>query len=532
MALRVLIAMMLFGSGSAETCFTAKLYDTFGDGWNGATITVKDCDGTVVLNAASIPTGTAQDHDFCTQADPVLFAVTVTEGSWKSELRWKLLDASGAEVDDELTQMANPAYGTFYTCPVVQGCMDPGADNYNPAALQDDGSCVCASYILMESAYSFGWYWSNYNANYQTILDVNGSTFHLDTGLQGTACYNGGEGAVTCSGRYYLPTSTWSIIDQATGLDLLSGDCGSNYGAVVFNGQLTLPGEGDVLGCTDETAFNYDSAATWGEARWCIPVVNGCTDPTAVNYSPLANTDDGSCVACDGINTRYIYITLSDSSGSGWDWDGWVHANTQTYHGKFEFKNIDYAADYESGNSHGPFQVCISNSASDCDTFKFTGIRSTAYARQHSWTITDENDDILFFGPAADQQCYGTTCYGYGYATVDQNTICGDAGVWCGASTNQADRSTTCPYGELCESATCVSPCPMGESEDGTCCPELEMGDTNGDGNVNVFDVVASGNHVIGDAALDACASHRSDMNGDGAVDVADIILIMENIVA
>jgi hypothetical protein len=51
-----------------------------------------------------------------------------------------------------------------------------------------------------------------------------------------------------------------------------------------------------VLGCTDATAFNYDTTANTDDGS-CVAVVNGCTDATAFNYAPAANTDDGSCVA-------------------------------------------------------------------------------------------------------------------------------------------------------------------------------------------------------------------------------------------
>ena len=50
-----------------------------------------------------------------------------------------------------------------------------------------------------------------------------------------------------------------------------------------------------VLGCTDSTAFNYNAANT--DDGSCIAVVNGCTDPTAFNYNAAANTYDGSCIA-------------------------------------------------------------------------------------------------------------------------------------------------------------------------------------------------------------------------------------------
>jgi len=50
-----------------------------------------------------------------------------------------------------------------------------------------------------------------------------------------------------------------------------------------------------VNGCTDSTATNYNAAANTDDGS-CIAVVLGCTDSTATNYNPLANTDDGSCL--------------------------------------------------------------------------------------------------------------------------------------------------------------------------------------------------------------------------------------------
>jgi len=50
-----------------------------------------------------------------------------------------------------------------------------------------------------------------------------------------------------------------------------------------------------LFGCTDSTAFNYDSLANVDNGG-CIPVVLGCMQPLAFNYSPLANTPD-TCIA-------------------------------------------------------------------------------------------------------------------------------------------------------------------------------------------------------------------------------------------
>ena len=50
-----------------------------------------------------------------------------------------------------------------------------------------------------------------------------------------------------------------------------------------------------ILGCTSPIAFNYDSLANTDDGS-CIGIVYGCTDPTAFNFNILANVDDSTCV--------------------------------------------------------------------------------------------------------------------------------------------------------------------------------------------------------------------------------------------
>jgi hypothetical protein len=49
------------------------------------------------------------------------------------------------------------------------------------------------------------------------------------------------------------------------------------------------------FGCTDSTMFNYDINANTDDGS-CVPFLYGCTDATAFNYDINANTDDGSCI--------------------------------------------------------------------------------------------------------------------------------------------------------------------------------------------------------------------------------------------
>ena len=71
-----------------------------------------------------------------------------------------------------------------------------------------------------------------------------------------------------------------------------------------------------VLGCTDPTAFNFDSAANTDDGS-CIPTVVGCTDVNAFNYNPTANIEDGSCVpvilgCTDMTAINYVEIANTD----------------------------------------------------------------------------------------------------------------------------------------------------------------------------------------------------------------------------
>ena len=68
---------------------------------------------------------------------------------------------------------------------------------------------------------------------------------------------------------------------------------------------------GDISGCMDETAFNYNPNATIDDG-YCIPVMEGCMDYDASNYDLEANTSCSSC--CE-------YIGCTDSTAFNYDSD-------------------------------------------------------------------------------------------------------------------------------------------------------------------------------------------------------------------
>ena len=69
----------------------------------------------------------------------------------------------------------------------------------------------------------------------------------------------------------------------------------------------------EILGCTDETANNYNPNANVDDGS-CTYDVFGCTDVSANNFNPLANIDDGSCTyGCVGL---YLILVHSISTRS------------------------------------------------------------------------------------------------------------------------------------------------------------------------------------------------------------------------
>ena len=158
------------------------------------------------------------------------------------------------------TSLLNPTWSTTSSTtatgstqdPQVQGCMDATACNFNPFATYDLYVSVCDFDICM------GCTDPTYNEFCNTCWDATNQVV-----------VNDGSGG------------PWPYSDNA-------------------NLCLTQ----DIFGCTDNTMFNYDPAATIDDGS-CVPIVLGCTDPTQSNYGgsgntngifPYANTDDGSCI--------------------------------------------------------------------------------------------------------------------------------------------------------------------------------------------------------------------------------------------
>jgi murein tripeptide amidase MpaA len=116
---------------------TIQLNDSYGDGWNGNTITINGV-------SLTIDNGSSSTEVVCYDAN-LCVSVVCDGGTWQSEVSWTILNSNG----EELAAGGAPYTGEFGNCSGdVLGCTDVLAINYNAEATNDDGSC---EYTLNDS---------------------------------------------------------------------------------------------------------------------------------------------------------------------------------------------------------------------------------------------------------------------------------------------------------------------------------------------------------------------------------------------
>ena len=126
----------------AEDCdanfVVVNLSDSFGDGWNGNLLFITNSVADTVATL-TIETGSAAQQLFCLPNDCYLFTTT-DDGGWPNEVSWSLVNQANIEL---LSGIAPSNFGLSLgaeSCD-FSGCIDSEAFNYNPNALEDDGSC-------------------------------------------------------------------------------------------------------------------------------------------------------------------------------------------------------------------------------------------------------------------------------------------------------------------------------------------------------------------------------------------------------
>jgi subtilisin-like proprotein convertase family protein len=302
------------------------------------------------------------------------------------------VDTNGDFQDD----LFDGAFSLDFQCaPLVEGCTDDCACNYNPDANQDDNSCEyfsCAGCAAGQTAFIFqmeddfgdGWNGAVYtiedlagnvvatgslnDAQCSQDLDANvGADFGFDILCLEDGCYRISVTAGTWPGEVI-----WSLEDQ-NGNEIIAG------GAPETDVTFTI-GAG-VCGCTDDTACNFDPAATDDDGSCEFTSCAGCTDNTACNFDPNAQISNPAECCYDNCLT----FVMTDAFGDGWTNNVAVITNLST-------GEIVGTATLPAATSNGTASFCVPDGC-----YRLT-VGGGSFPQDVSWILTGTNSGVLSGG--------------------------------------------------------------------------------------------------------------------------------------
>ncbi len=202
--------------------------------------------------------------------------------------------------------------------PCVLGCTDPLADNFNPDATDDDGTCIISG-CTDETA-------ANYDAaatNDDGSCQFPGCTYEGASNYDNTANVDDGS----------------CIFDQCPAPAGCTDETACNYNllAVEDDGSCILPD-----GCTDNDACNYNENALCDDGSCEYDSCVGCTDPAAINYDEAYTQNDGSCEyegCTDETACNYDPEATIDNGSCDYNCHGCMYADAVNYDAEATYDN-------------------------------------------------------------------------------------------------------------------------------------------------------------------------------------------------
>ena len=401
--------------------------------------------------------------------------------------------------------------------PLQLGCTNENACNYNPLALDDDGSCIfpgsacddgdasTSNDILNEECDCIG------EPCTGTFIEVDGSDFPEEvswtiTGCDGTLILDGGMPYSECL-PFDLPDSyAINLFDSyGDGWDdgyLSIGNTSYTFEADFFDysayTETYTVGECECTG-TEETIVVTAGEYPW-ENSWTITLEDG----TVMLSGSGASTVD----ACLPEAECYV-INLYDDFGDGWN-------------GAFlNFQGTSYTID--DGNFQS-FTAC--GGGTECTGIEdLLQVTAGDYPEEVSWVLTDSSGAVLYSGGAPSTS---TVCLEYGCYTLTMYDNYGDGAN--GAAISLLGSSYTFYDGyqeswEVCNSTLggCMYEAasnynPDATEDNGTC----EFGATGGP--------ELCGPNTLWDDVLGMCVENNScptDLNGDNSTTTSDLLIFL-----
>ena len=343
---------------------TIVLTDSYGDGWNGNSLTVGGNDYTQDDASYSWPYTANSEETFvgCVDLATCVSLTYNATGSYSYENSWSVtVNATGEtyssdaligscvtactdENADNYNANADITDNSLCEYSVTLGCTDEAACNFNADAGLDDGSCTYAAVgfdcdglclgggdaveitFTDNGVYDSECSWSITDADGNIVASAGNQSGSVTT----EHCVDVVSGCFTLN-LYDAYSDGWGA---SGGLNHTLTIDGVDYTFAPYTGT-TVPGAasnadnlfthtiggGCVTGCSDETAENYNADADITDNSLCeYALVQGCTDAAACNYDELAEQDNGSCTYaaegfdCEGSCLAGTYVAYSSGA--------------------------------------------------------------------------------------------------------------------------------------------------------------------------------------------------------------------------